>query len=86
MLPCFLSRNKEGEKGEALEHWGILTLPLLYLSLAFKRHRAEYYRRLHEVRNQGDWEGWTDFFLRCVCESPSVSILMSAEATVPVAS
>ena len=52
-----------------LEHWGILSSPLLYLSLAFKRHRAEYYRRLLEVRNQGDWEGWTDFFLRCVCES-----------------
>ncbi len=52
-----------------LEHWGILTSPLLYLSLAFKRHRAEYYRRLLEVRNQGNWEGWTDFFLRCVCES-----------------
>jgi Fic family protein len=39
------------------------------LSLAFKRHRADYYRRLLDVRNQGDWEGWTDFFLRCVCES-----------------
>lgn len=52
-----------------LEHWGILSAPLLYLSLAFKRHRAEYYRRLLEVRNHGDWEGWTEFFLRCVCES-----------------
>ena len=52
-----------------LEHWGILTSPLLYLSLAFKRHRAEYYRRLLEVRNQGDWESWTGFFLRCVRES-----------------
>ncbi len=52
-----------------LEHWGILTSPILYLSLAFKRHRAEYYRRLLEVRNQGDWEGWTEFFLRCVCDS-----------------
>jgi Fic family protein len=53
----------------ALEHWRILTSPLLYLSLAFKRHRADYYNRLLEVRNQGDWEGWTEFFLRCVCES-----------------
>jgi Fic family protein len=52
-----------------LEHWGILSSPLLYLSLAFKRHRADYYRRLLEVRNQGDWEGWTEFFLRCVRES-----------------
>ena len=41
------------------EHWGILESPFLYLSLAFKRHREEYYRRLHEVRTNGDWEGWT---------------------------
>ncbi|MFT6395706.1 MAG: Fic family protein [Bradymonadia bacterium] len=46
-----------------LEHWGLLTRPLLYLSLFFKRHRGEYYRRLNEVRTGGDWEGWIDFFL-----------------------
>ena len=46
-----------------LEHWGLLHAPLLYLSLFFKRHRAEYYRRLNAVRLDGDWEGWTDFFL-----------------------
>ena len=46
-----------------LEHWQVLTRPLLYLSLFFKRHRAEYYRRLAQVRNEGDWEGWLDFFL-----------------------
>lgn len=37
--------------------------PLLYLSLFFKRHREEYYRRLNLVRLEGDWEGWIDFFL-----------------------
>jgi len=46
-----------------LEHWGLLPAPLLYLSLFFKRHRGEYYRRLNAVRLEGDWEGWTDFFL-----------------------
>lgn len=46
-----------------LEHWGLLQSPLLYLSLFFKRHRAEYYQRLNAVRLDGDWEGWTDFFL-----------------------
>jgi Fic family protein len=46
-----------------LEHWKLLTKPLLYLSLFFKRHRAEYYRRLNAVRVDGDWEGWLDFFL-----------------------
>jgi Fic family protein len=46
-----------------LEHWRLLTRPLLYLSLFFKRHRQEYYRRLGAVRADGDWEGWLDFFL-----------------------
>ncbi|WP_225767749.1 Fic family protein [Inquilinus sp. Marseille-Q2685] len=46
-----------------LEQWELLKAPLLYLSLFFKRHREEYYRRLNLVRLEGDWEGWTDFFL-----------------------
>jgi Fic family protein len=46
-----------------LEHWRLLRQPLLYLSLFFKRHQPEYYRRLDAVRTEGDWEGWLDFFL-----------------------
>ncbi|HEY6644116.1 Fic family protein [Povalibacter sp.] len=46
-----------------LEHWQLIHQPLLYLSLFFKRHQAEYYRRLGAVRTDGDWEGWLDFFL-----------------------
>jgi Fic family protein len=46
-----------------LEHWDMLRAPLLYLSLFFKRHREEYYRRLNMVRLEGDWESWLDFFL-----------------------
>lgn len=52
-----------------VEHWNLLSSPLLYLSLAFKRHREEYYQRLTRVRDGGDWEGWTDFFLSCVSEA-----------------
>ena len=46
-----------------LEHWQVLAKPSLYLSLFFKRHQMEYYRRLGAVRTDGDWEGWLDFFL-----------------------
>ena len=46
-----------------LEYWKVLRTPLLYLSLFFKRHREEYYRRLGAVRTDGDWEGWLDYFL-----------------------
>jgi Fic family protein len=51
------------------EFWDLLDGPFLYVSLGFKRHRQEYYQRLDAVRANGDWEGWTDFFLRCVQES-----------------
>lgn len=46
-----------------LHHDGVLSQPLLYLSLYLKQHRAEYYRLLDEVRIEGDWEAWVDFFL-----------------------
>lgn len=49
-----------------VEHWGLLDAPLLYLSVALKRRQAEYYARLAAVRTEGDWEGWTTFFLECV--------------------
>jgi Fic family protein len=60
-----------------VEHWGILDGPLLYLSLAFKRHRADYYRHLSQVRTVGDWEGWTSFFLTCVIEAAEDGIAAS---------
>jgi Fic family protein len=48
---------------------GILREPLLYLSLFFKEHRAEYYRLLDAVRADGDWEAWVGFFLQGVAET-----------------
>ena len=49
-----------------LEHWELLSEPLLYLSLFFKRNRDEYYRRLSDIRTEGDWEAWVAFFLEGV--------------------
>ena len=49
-----------------LEKWDLLSQPLLYLSLFFKQHRVEYYRRLDAVRTEGDFEGWLAFFLEGV--------------------
>ena len=37
--------------------------PLLYLSLYLKENRATYYRLLQEVRENGAWEAWLEFFL-----------------------
>jgi Fic family protein len=52
-----------------VEHWKLLSSPILCVSLGFKRRRQQYYERLNAVRADGDWEGWTSFFLECVRES-----------------
>ena len=49
-----------------LEERRFLDQPLLYLSLFFKRHRAEYYRLLNAARTEGDFEGWLKFFFEGV--------------------
>jgi len=48
---------------------GILSEPLLYISLFLKQHRQTYYALLDDVRKQGDWESWLEFFARGVLES-----------------
>jgi len=55
--------------GALLEHWGLLSQPLLYLSGYLKQHQAEYYRRLSAIRTDGDWEGWITFFLEGVASA-----------------
>lgn len=54
-------------------NWNILDRPLLYLSYFFKSHRSEYYAKLTEVRQKGDWEGWIKFFLRGVSETAEIA-------------
>ena len=66
------------------EHWKLLTHPLLYLSLFFKRHQAEYYRRLSAVRTDGDWEGWLDFFLDGVATIGNETVTTASDLFVTV--
>ena len=62
-----------------LEHRKLLTQPLLYLSLFFKRHRTDYYDRLGAVRTSGDWEGWTEFFLDGVATIAEEAVISARE-------
>lgn len=48
---------------------GVLSYPLLYLSLFLKVHRQEYFDRLTYVRERGNYEQWVDFFLEGVAWS-----------------
>lgn len=45
---------------------GVLEEPMLYLSAYLKTHQQEYYDRLMQVRNSGNYEAWVKFFLEGV--------------------
>jgi Fic family protein len=62
---------------------GVISEPLLYLSLFLKEHRDEYYRLLDAVRRDGDWEAWIEFFLRGV-EHTANSAVTTARRLVEV--
>ena len=47
----------------------MLRQPLLYLSLFFKRNRTRYYDLLSQLRDEGDWEEWLEFFATGVRET-----------------
>jgi Fic family protein len=47
----------------------VLKEPLLYLSLYFKTHRNTYYDLLQQIRINGDWESWIEFFLTAIKET-----------------
>lgn len=53
---------------------GVLHEPLLYLSLYFKTHRQQYYDLLQNVRNNGAWEQWLDFFMNGVKETAEQAV------------
>jgi len=48
---------------------GVLSQPMLYLSLYFKANRDVYYDLLQRVRTEGVWEEWLLFFLEGVLET-----------------
>jgi Fic family protein len=53
---------------------GLLSAPLLYLSLYFKVHREQYYDLLQMVRAEGDWEAWLTFFMKGVRETAEKAV------------
>lgn len=53
---------------------GILSQPLLYVSVFFKKHRQVYYDRLNQVRLTGDWESWLLFFVDAVAETANQAV------------
>ena len=63
-----------------LTRTGLLDIPILYLSRHINRHKAEYYRLLQAVREEGDWEAWVLYMLEAV-EKTSRTTLALVEGT-----
>lgn len=51
-----------------LWHLGVISAPHFYISKYFEEHKDEYIERMRAVSADGDWEGWTAFFLTAVKE------------------
>lgn len=58
---------------------GVLSQPLLYLSVFFKKHRQSYYDHLQQVRLSGDWESWLLFFVDAVADTATQAVAMAQE-------
>lgn len=52
----------------------IISAPALYISYYLKMNRVEYYDRMTQVRNTGDYEQWVCFFLDALNESAKDAI------------
>lgn len=62
ILPLFLNFKK------------VLSSPMLYLSEYFESHRDEYYNKLQNISDKGEWEEWIKYFLKAVIEQSKINI------------
>lgn len=69
LITLFLMENK------------VLTTPALYISYFLKKNRIEYYDRMTEVRNKGNYEQWIRFFLTAILESSQDAVSTIDELT-----
>jgi len=46
----------------------VLHTPMFYISGYLESHRDEYYDRLKNISDNGDWENWISFFLKAITE------------------
>jgi Fic family protein len=55
---------------------GLLNAPILYLSRYINRNKADYYRLLQSVRDQGVWHDWLMFMLQGVAETAQTTVVL----------
>jgi Fic family protein len=55
----------------------VLSEPLLYPSLYLKQHKSRYYELLQQVRFEGAWEEWIEFFLEGIAVTAGQAVELS---------
>lgn len=55
----------------------VLNEPLLYPSLYLKQHKSRYYELLQQVRVEGVWEEWIEFFLEGIASTARHAVALS---------
>ncbi len=58
---------------------GIISEPIIYISYFLKKNQIEYYDRITEVRNSGNYEQWVSFFLDAVSAAAKDSMATIVE-------
>jgi hypothetical protein len=58
---------------------GVLSEPILYLSLYFKQHRSTSNELLDRVSAKGDWESWLEFSLTGIRDTAKQAVAKSLE-------
>ena len=57
-----------------LTRTGLLDIPILYLSRHITRSKADYYRMLQAVRDDGAWEAWVLYMLQAVAHTAQTTL------------
>lgn len=53
---------------------GALGRPMFYMSEYLEENRQEYYDRLLEITNNGDWQQWVEFFARALIDQAELNL------------
>jgi len=53
---------------------GIISQPNFFVSGYFEAHKGEYIEKMRAVSSDGDWTGWTEFFLQAMHAQATVNI------------
>lgn len=53
---------------------GAISAPHFYISRYLESHKEEYLHRLRRVSSEGDWVGWSQFFLEAVRQQASANL------------